>query len=430
MHTRKFFLSFAAAFFLATFTHAEVESDFTSLFDGKTFSGWKLVNQNGPGYSVTNGTIACAHHGGGNLFTEKEFSDFVLRFEFKLENDSNNGVGIRAPLEGDAAYLGMEIQVLDENQKKYGPLQPWQVHGSVYGVFPAKTGFQKPVGEWNQEEILADGRHIKVTLNGHVILDANLNDAHDPAVLAQHPGLLHARGHIGFLGHDDYVEFRNIRIKELPEKTHDNSPPKEFKALFNGKNLDGWKGLVENPVKRAQMSPDELAEAQKKADAVMREHWRPENGVLNFDGKGKSLCTAKDYGDFELLMDWKISPDGDSGVYLRGSPQVQIWDSNSKKGRRDHSVGSGGLHNNVKNPNVPLKRADNPVGEWNHFQILMVGDKVTVYLNNELVVQNTVMENFWEKDKPIYPTGQIELQNHNSPLYFKNIFIRELPGKK
>ena len=422
------FLKLLFVVVLLTVGMVHAEEGFVPLFDGKTLKGWKLEGRHGPGYGVTNGVIYCAHHGGGNLLTEKEFENFVLRFEFKLENDSNNGVGIRAPLEGDAAYKAMEIQILDDNQKKYGKLQPWQMHGSVYGVFPAKTGFQKPIGEWNEEEIVADGRKIKVTLNGNVVLEANLNDIRDPAVVGQHPGIFRQRGHIGFLGHNDYAEFRNIRIKELPGNRADNTAPEQFKALFNGRDLSGWKGLVENPAKRAKMSPEELEKAQKSADKNMEQHWKVKDGVLQFDGAkgGKNLCTSQDYANFELQLDWKISADGDSGVYLRGVPQVQIWDPNSKEGHRDHSVGSGGLHNNAKNPNVPTKRADKPVGEWNHFDILMVGDKVTVYLNNELVVQNVTFENAVEKDKDIYPTGPIELQSHHTPLFFKNIYIREL----
>ncbi|MGQ9504780.1 MAG: 3-keto-disaccharide hydrolase [Thermogutta sp.] len=200
----------------------------------------------------------------------------------------------------------------------------------------------------------------------------------------------------------------------------DNVPPPGFVALFNGKDLTGWKGLVGNPVTRAKMSPEELAKAQEEADKRMREHWSVQDGVLVFDGKGSNLCTAKDYGDFELLVDWKILPHGDSGIYLRGSPQVQIWDP------ADHPEGSGGLYNNKIHPNKPLKCADKPVGEWNRFRIRMVGERVSVWLNGELVVDNVVMENYWERDKPIYPTGSIELQNHGNTLYFKNIFIREL----
>jgi hypothetical protein len=145
--------------------------------------------------------------------------------------------------------------------------------------------------------------------------------------------------------------------------------------------------------------------------------------VLVFDGKGRSLATAKDYGDFELWVDWKIERNGDSGIYLRGTPQVQIWDpaSDAAKG-----IGSGGLYNNQKNPSKPSKVADKPVGEWNTFKITMVGDKVTVILNDELVVDGVVLENFWQRDQPIFPTGQIELQNHGNTLYFKNIYLREI----
>ena len=174
------------------------------------------------------------------------------------------------------------------------------------------------------------------------------------------------------------------------------------------------------------MSPDDLAKAQAKADADMKDHWKADAGVLLFDGKGQSICTAKDYGNFELMVDWKIEKDGDSGVYLRGTPQVQIWDPDCKPAA---GIGSGGLYNNQKNPSKPLTRADKPVGEWNTFKIKMVGDKVTVYLNDQLVVDNVPLENYWERDKPLYPAGQIELQNHGNTLYFKNIYVKELPAQ-
>lgn len=200
-----------------------------------------------------------------------------------------------------------------------------------------------------------------------------------------------------------------------------NTPPEGFVALFNGRDLTGWKGLVADPPKRAKMTPEELAVAQEAADAQMAEHWTVTEGVLKYDGTGNSLCTAKDYGDFELLLDWKLEPKGDSGIYLRGSPQVQMWDPALR------NIGSGGLFNNEKNPNGPLATADKPIGEWNTFHIKMVGEKVTVHLNGQLVVDNVTMENYWERDKPIYPTGQIELQHHGDPLQFRNIYIKELP---
>jgi len=200
----------------------------------------------------------------------------------------------------------------------------------------------------------------------------------------------------------------------------DNTTPEDFVALFNGKDLSGWKGLVGNPKTRAAMTSEQLAEAQKTADDEMRAHWKVVDGALEFDGKGKSLCTAKDYGDFEMLVDWKILPKGDSGIYLRGSPQVQIWDT------ADRPEGSGGLFNNKIHPAKPLKCADKPIGQWNTFRIKMVGEKVTVWLNGELVADAVVLENYWERDKPIYPTGQIELQNHGNTLWFKNVYLREI----
>jgi hypothetical protein len=197
----------------------------------------------------------------------------------------------------------------------------------------------------------------------------------------------------------------------------DNTPPEGFVAVFNGKDLTGWKGLVANPKVRATMAPDKLAAEQAKADANMRTHWKAEDGALVFDGRGQNLCTAKDYGDFDLYVDWKILPKGDSGIYLRGSPQVQIW---------DNPVGSGGLYNNQKNPRNPLKKVDRPIGQWNTFHIKMIGEKVWVWLNDELVVDNVTMENYWERTKPIYPAGSIELQSHGNTLYFKNIYVREI----
>ena len=177
---------------------------------------WQIMGQKGSGYTVDGDSIICPADGGGNLFTKREFANFVLHFEFKLTEGANNGIGIRAPYEGDAAYQGMEIQILDHDAPVYrGKLHPAQYHGSIYDVVPAKTGFLKATGEWNQEEIFAAGRHIKVTLNDHVIVDANLASITDPAVLAKHPGLARTTGHIGLLGHGSRVEFRNMRVKTL-----------------------------------------------------------------------------------------------------------------------------------------------------------------------------------------------------------------------
>lgn len=223
-------------------------------------------------------------------------------------------------------------------------------------------------------------------------------------------------------------------------QAEDNVPPAGYVALFNGKDLTGWRGLplvanAKDPTKSAPMgmparlkaSPDELKTAQDKGDASAKEHWKVVDGVIVFDGKGQNLITDKDYGDFELLLDWKIEKDGDSGIYVRGSPQIQIWDVDlSPKYHKGQRIGSGGMFNNQKNSNVASKIADKPVGEWNTFWIKMVGEKVTVKLNGETVVDDVVLENYWDRTQPIYSQGTIELQNHGNTLYFKNIYLKEL----
>lgn len=190
-----------------------LERGFSPLFDGKSLAGWQGATK---GYAAENGTLVCLPKGGGNLFTEKEYSDFAFRFEFKLEPGSNNGLGIRAPLKGDAAYAGMEIQILDDEKYK-GQIQPWQAHGSIYDVVPAKQGHLRKTGEWNVEEVIARGPKVKVVLNGTTIVDADLGEVKDEQKLKKHPGLLRKKGHLGFLGHGTRVEFRNIRIKDLSE---------------------------------------------------------------------------------------------------------------------------------------------------------------------------------------------------------------------
>jgi hypothetical protein len=196
---------------LNTLSPEEVKDGFVSLFDGKSLDAWQGAVK---GYTVENGAMVCKP--GGNLYTKKEYANFILRFEFKLPPGGNNGVGIRTPTQGDPAYVGMEIQVLDNDHPSHKGLQPYQVHGSIYGVVPAKRGFLKKTGEWNVEEIVANGSKIKVTLNGTVITDADLKNIKETMDHRPHPGLHNAKGHIGWLGHGSPVAFRSVRIKELP----------------------------------------------------------------------------------------------------------------------------------------------------------------------------------------------------------------------
>jgi len=199
-----------------TLTNMEKMEGFQLLFNGNNLDGWV---GNKVAYVAEDGMIVIYPDkgGSGNLFTENEYKDFNLRFEFQLTPGSNNGLGIRTPLKGDAAYKGMELQILDNTADKYKDLHEYQYHGSVYGVIPAKRGFLKPVGEWNHQEVIAKGYNIKVILNGETIVDGNIKTASKGGTLdgKKHPGLKNKKGHIGFLGHGDLVRFRSIRIKEL-----------------------------------------------------------------------------------------------------------------------------------------------------------------------------------------------------------------------
>jgi len=409
---------------------AETDAEgFVSLFNGKNLDGWVGATN---GYAAENGILYCVPAKGGKLLSAKQYDNFVLRFEFLVYTNSNNGLGIRCPVEGDAAYNGMELQILDDSGSQYTALHPYQYHGSIYGVVPCKRGFQKKVGQWNFQEVRAIGSKITVILNGEVIVDADIAGIKETVDGKKHPGLHNPSGHIGWLGHGCRVDWRNIRIKEVGAdyqvtRPTDNTPPSGFTALFNGKDLTNWKGVTrtekfDSPLVRQKATPEKRAEIQKIADSEAAQHWHVRDGAFFFDGKGYSLATAKDYADFEMFVDWRLlTVRGDSGLYLRGSPQVQIWDAHNQ-----WNIGSGGLYNNKKNPSQALTIADHLVGDWNTFYIKMVGDKVTVKLNGVLVVDNTVLENYWDRSQPIFPKEQIELQCHGDPLEFKNIFIREL----
>ncbi len=407
---------------------------FVNLFNGKDLTGW---NGNVDGYAAENGLLVCK--GGGRLFTDKEYDNFILRFEFKLPENANNGLGIRCEKDKNPAFYGMEIQILDDTGPKYKTLKDWQYHGSIYGVVPSKkkkdgSSFLKKTGQWNFQEVRAVGDHVMVILNGEVIVNAYLDDITKTPDNKEHPGLHNKKGFIGWLGHGSRIEWRNIRIKEVPAdykvvSAEDNvTPPEGFVALFDGRTLSNWKGVTrekrfDNPLVRQKADPEEARLMQRKAYGLMRQFWHVrDGGVLYFDGGGYSIATAKDYADFEMYVDWRLmTVRGDSGLYLRGTPQVQIWDAHNQ-----WNIGSGGLYNNKKNPSKALKIADNLIGDWNTFYIRMVGERVTVKLNDELVVDNTVLENYWDRKQPIFPKEQIELQCHGDPIEFKNIYIREL----
>ena len=408
---------------------------------------------------------------GCNPRTEKEYRNFVLRLEFMMPENGNNGLGIRTPdAKVDAAYEGMcELQLLDDGGSGYydkdakkDKLKPYQYTGSVYGIVPSLrdnigqqiggkdanfTGggsYVRKPGMWNFEEVKVIGSEIEVYLNGYLVTKADVSQWKgdgDTMDGRPHPGLHRERGYITLCGHGSDVKFKNIRILELPDgaKMGEVCPkqkmkcPKGFTAYFDGDESDiaeFWKGVTtvegfDNPKVRQAATDEKRAAMQAVADKGRDEHWHVRNGNLFFDGYngGYSLATAKDYEDFEMWADWRImSITGDSGLYLRGAPQVQIWDAHNQ-----WNIGSGGLYNNQKNPSQALKIADRQVGDWNRFHVIMRGDKVTVWLNGELVVDNVTLENYWDRSRPIYFKEQIELQCHGDPTEWRNVFIRELP---
>ncbi len=392
------------------------------LFNGKDLTGWK-----GAGYAVKDGVITCTPKG-KNLITEQEYSNYVFSFEFKLPPGGNNGIAVHYPGMGDPAYTGMEIQVLDDTHPKYAKLKPYQFHGGIYTLKEAKHGHLKPVGEWNKETITVNGNHIIVELNGVIINEANLDDL--AAKNPKHNGVKRRSGHIGFCGHGDPVQFRNVSIIDttLPE-----ADLKGFTSLFNGKDLTGW-----------------------KQDQGHIGHWQPRGDVLYYDSKStaedKNLWTEKSYKDFTLALDWrwaettaktlmrpvldqatggtKVGADGkpimkkvielDSGIYLRGNnrSQVNLW---------NWPCGSGevyGYRMNKKHSQeiraalVPTVNADHPIGAWNRMLITMKGDRLTVVLNGKTVIEKAQLPGVPE-------TGPIALQHHGTALEFKNISIKE-----
>jgi len=208
-----------------------------------------------------------------------------------------------------------------------------------------------------------------------------------------------------------------------------NEPPEGFAALFNGRDFDDWTGgATRDPREIEALPPAERESHDARMQRQLQRHWRVEDGVLVSDGHEPYLATTQQFGNFELWVDWLIGPGGDSGIYLRGVPQVQIWDPTNEASRRHGAdKGSGGLWNNQQHERFPEELADRPIGEWNRMFIRMVGPYVSVRLNGKPVVENVVMENYYDRSIPVFMRGPIYLQTHGAETRFRNVFVRQIP---
>jgi hypothetical protein len=210
------------------------------------------------------------------------------------------------------------------------------------------------------------------------------------------------------------------------------NPPPGFQAIFNGKDLAGWYGLNADPRKIFAMSDEERAKFRQQSMEDVRKHWTVENGELVNDGEGAYLTTEKDYGDIEFLIEYKTVAKADSGIYLRGNPQVQIWDFTKEGGKWNIGAdkGSGGLWNNSPGApgKDPLVLADKPFGEWNKLRIIQIGSRTSIWLNDKLVVDNAIMENYWDRKKPLWAKGPLQLQTHGGEIRWRHVYLREIPA--
>jgi len=221
----------------------------------------------------------------------------------------------------------------------------------------------------------------------------------------------------------------------LAAPAQDLKVPEGFRPLFNGKDLTGWHGWAihekgANPYEVAKASADDRKAKIAKWTEDAKKHWSVENGELVNDGNGAYLATEDELGDIELLIEYRTVPKADSGIYMRATPQIQIWDYTKEGGKWNLGAdkGSGGLWNNSKDApgKDPLVLADKPLGEWNSFRIRQVGERTWIHLNGKLVVNGARMENFWDRKSPLPRQGKVLLQTHGGEIRWRNIFVREI----
>jgi hypothetical protein len=377
------------------------EKGWTSLFNGKDLSGWEVVAGEKEAWQVVDGVIECSREGGGWLKSNAEYQDFILSLEYSISKDGNSGIFIRAARDGNPAYTGMELQILDD----YGKQPERHTTGAIYGSVAPSKNMSRPAGEWNRVTIFCIGRRVIDVMNGEKIVDVNLDDYATP--MENHAPLCYRcrQGFIGLQSHSNSVRFRDIKIKSLP------SSEKPWTELFNGKSLSGW--VVMGNTKEAFSAKD---------------------GVLECNGKGGYwLRSQKEYENFLLSLEFKISKGGNSGIFIRsardGNPafsgmEIQILDDD-QKAPNAHSTGS------IYAAVPPSRNMSKPAGEWNYILIGCIGRNVFIVMNGEDIVDINLdqYDTPLEKHSPLkerLTKGFIGLQDHGSPVSFRNIRIKEL----
>lgn len=384
------------------------DSGFVLLFNGQNLDGWVNVNCAPETWTVRDGLILCTGIPTGVLRTERHYENYILELEYRhMKAGGNAGLFIHSdPITapGQPFTRSTEIQILDgRNSENYTS------HGDIFGIHgatmkpdkPHPNGWMRslpserrcrPAGQWNHYRVESRDGSVALAVNGKVVTRASQ--------------LKPRKGYICLESEGGEVQYRNIRIRELPS----TNPPSDaiakkdegFRSLYNGLDLRGWKQLKGH-----------------------EGHWQAKNWILDYDGKSeardKHLWTEQAFGNFTLIVDWRLPAVGDSGIYLRGSSksQINIW---------NHPFGSGeiwgyrtdqNMSPDVRKAAMPILKADNPVGKWNRFEITVVGDKVTVILNGKTVIRETRLPGMPER-------GPIALQHHGDPVQFANIYIKEL----
>lgn len=399
----------------------------TSLFNGKDLGGW--IQHNGwATYRIEGDAIVgSTAKGSPNSFlcTEKDYTDFELQFEVLVDDALNSGVQFRSkslPDKDNGRVHGPQVEIEASPGEAgfiYGEGTP---RGWLSPDQTARSVFQN--GQWNQYTLRVQGSRFTTWINRVLIED--LSDAASPP-----------NGFIGLqvhgIGEDKapcQVRWRNIKIRELSRDYLVEQPPAGFQNLFNGSDFTGWHG-------RPHLDPREFT---KKTDAEraawnedLAKHWKVVDGILVNDGEGVYATTNLDYDDFELYLQYKTLPRGDSGVYLRGNPQVQIWDPTFEGNKKiGADKGSGGLWNN--NADMPGKDpsalADNPFGDWNQLRIQLVGERCSVWLNGQHVVDHARMRNYFVEQGPLFRSGPIQLQTHGQEISWKALFIRPINSEE